>query len=200
MGVDPSTGSDRDKGLGHLGPGAVAGAQEQHPHPLRSGRERARLGWAEAEPRVQRRAGGGEEVAEAGEVSRVVRVSTVGGAASSGDEPGVAELAQVVGDEVLVLAREVGQLVHGAVAAGEVAQQLPPQPMPRELKELVRRELDRCNSHRLVLHQSGSMHQVKLLDMPDRPCHIAATGSWIVRHTCLTIAHAIVLACASRNP
>ena len=44
----------------------------------------------------------------------------------------------MVRDEVLRLADQARQLVHGAVAAGQLAQQLPTQRMARQLKELRR--------------------------------------------------------------
>ena len=64
-GLDPAAGADTDQRLGHLGPGAVARAQEQHP-----GRHRCRRCWAAGRggargarprrwPRAGRRSGAG---------------------------------------------------------------------------------------------------------------------------------------------
>ena len=91
--------------LGHLGAGAVAGAQEQHP--------RARAppcAPAPARREPQRRDAApppalGEQLAAAREVERVVGVAAVGRAAPRRHQPAVAQLAQVVGDQVLRLAR-----------------------------------------------------------------------------------------------
>ena len=44
----------------------------------------------------------------------------------------------MVRDEVLGLTRPVHQLVHHQIAAGQLAEQLPPQRMPRKLQELRR--------------------------------------------------------------
>jgi hypothetical protein len=84
---------------------------------------------------VQCPAGDGQHLAEPLEVDRVVGVAAVSRAAPPRDQPGIAQLAQVVRDEALGLPHQVGQLVHRAVAAGQAAQQPPAQRVPRQLQE-----------------------------------------------------------------
>ena len=76
---------------------------------------------------MQRATGGRQQAADAREIDRVVGVPAIGGAAPRRDQAGVPQLAQVVRDQVLRLADQVGQLVHRAVAAGQIAQQPPAQ-------------------------------------------------------------------------
>jgi hypothetical protein len=90
----------------------------------------------------------------------------------------------MVGDEVLGLPHESGQLVHSAVAAGQVPQELPPQRMPCELQECRRRQVSFSlkRDHVPVLHQAGWMHQARLLDSGLCQRHRAGTtgvgGGW----------------------
>src|SRR5918995_6055 len=65
----------------------------------------------------------------------VVAVAPVGRAATHRDETAVAQLAQVVGDEALAPARERAQLADPPVAAPQLAQQPPPQRVPRQPQE-----------------------------------------------------------------
>ena len=76
---------------------------------------------------MQRGAGGGEQLAAAHQLEDVVGVATVGEAATRGDQPAVAQLAQVVGDEALAVAGELAQLADPPVAARQLAQQPPAQ-------------------------------------------------------------------------
>ena len=116
--------------LGDLRAGAVAGAQEQHV------RERgAALARGRRQAGVQRRAGARKQFAAAGQIDRVVRVTAVGGAAAHRDEATVAKLAQVIRDKVLAPARQLAELAHSPIAAGQLSQQLPPQGMPRQPQE-----------------------------------------------------------------
>ena len=133
--LDPSTGARPGQSFGHLGAGAVARAQEQHPCDRRSRREGA--GWRrdEVQPGVQRGAGGDEERADAVEVDEVVGVAAVGRASSRRDQAAVPQLAEVVGDEALGLTHESGQLVHRPVAAAQLTEQSPAQRMTGELQE-----------------------------------------------------------------
>ena len=86
---------------------------------------------------MQRGAGPDEEVAAARQVESVVGVAAVRGAAAGRDQSCVAQLAEVVRDQVLGLAGERGQLADPAVAAGELPQQEPPLRIGDELEESV---------------------------------------------------------------
>ena len=109
-----------------------------HRNSTRAGAEprRARgVGRGRREGRVQRDAGAREQLAAAREIEHVVGVAAVGGAATQRDQPTVAQPAQVVGDQALAPARQLAQLAHAAIAARQLAQQPPPQRVPRELQK-----------------------------------------------------------------
>ena len=100
--VDGVPGALDEQRLGDLRPGAVAGAEEQDPAPCAAAARRSGVGGGTSRSAgVERPARRGEQVPAAEEVGAVVDVAPVGGAASGGDEPGVAELGEVVRDEVL---------------------------------------------------------------------------------------------------
>ena len=84
---------------------------------------------------MQRGAGPGEQLAAARQIEHVVGVAAVGEAAARGHQPAVAQLAQVIGDEVLSLGRQRTQLRDAPVAAGQLAQQPPAQRMARQLQK-----------------------------------------------------------------
>jgi hypothetical protein len=84
---------------------------------------------------VQRHAGAHQQLAAAGEIQYVVRVTAVGGAATHRDQATVAQLAQVIGDQALAPVRQVAQLADAPVAARQLAQQPPPQRVPRQPQE-----------------------------------------------------------------
>src|SRR4051794_1691694 len=98
--------------LGPLRARAVARAQEEH------ARDRRRSGppppclrrLARRETWMQRDSHAREQLAATREVEHVVGVAAVRCAASRRDQATVAQLAQVVGDEVLALARQLAQL------------------------------------------------------------------------------------------
>jgi hypothetical protein len=81
---------------------------------------------------VQRRARAREQLAAARQVERVVGVAAVGQAAPRGDQSTVAQLTQVVGDEVLRLRDELAELADAPVAARQLAEQPPPQRLARK--------------------------------------------------------------------
>ena len=87
---------------------------------------------------MERPAGGRELAAEPHQIDGVVGVAAIGVAAPRGDQAAVPQLAQVVRDQVLGLADQAGQLVHRAVAPGELGQEAPTQGMPGQLQELGR--------------------------------------------------------------
>jgi hypothetical protein len=72
-------------------------------------------------------AGTAEQVATEDQIGAVVDVSTIGRAAPSVDEPRVAQLAEVVGDQVLRLADPLHEFADAPVATAELGQQLPSQ-------------------------------------------------------------------------
>src|SRR5262249_49804306 len=77
-----------------------------------------------------------EQATDPGQVHRVVGVPAIGRAAPRRDQAGVAQLAQVVRDQVLGLTHEAGQLRDHPVAPGQLAQETPAQGMPGQLQEL----------------------------------------------------------------
>ena len=91
---------------------------------------------ARAETGMQRVGDRRQEVPAADQVDAVVGVAAVGGAASSGDQPCLAQLGQVVRDEVLGSADQLGELAHPPVAASQLGEDLPPVPVGDELEEL----------------------------------------------------------------
>ena len=86
-------------------------------------------------------AGGGQQVTHTGQIDRVVGVPAIGRAAPRRHQTGIPQLAQVVRDQVLRLTDQARQLVHHAVAPGQLAQQPPTQGMPRQLQELRRGDI-----------------------------------------------------------
>ncbi len=139
--LDRAAGQLLGERLGHLRARAVAGAQEQHarraPAALAPGACAAR----QRKARVQRRAGARQQLAAARQVEDVVGVAAVGGAAPHRDKATVAQLAQVVGDQALAPARQRAQLADAPIAARQLAQQPPPQRVPRQPQEPRRRAL-----------------------------------------------------------
>jgi len=149
--------------LGHLGPRAVAGAQEQRPHGTDQGV--VTRGRGETKARVERPAGRRQQSADTRQIQPVVGVPAIGGAAPRGHETAVPQLAQVVRDQVLGLTEQPGQLVDHPVAPGQLTQKAPAQGMPRQVQELgrgaVRVKLPR--HHGPYIHQSCLMHQARLM-------------------------------------
>ena len=82
---------------------------------------------AQGKGRVYRRTSGGQGVGAAAEVQLVVRLACVEAGASGRDQSAGAELAQVVGDQVLRCPQGDHQLSDPPVRAGELADQPPPQ-------------------------------------------------------------------------
>jgi hypothetical protein len=66
------------------------------------------------------------------QIKDVVGVAAVGGAATRRHKATVAQLAQVIGDQALVPARQFAELADPTIAARQLAQQLPPQRMRRQ--------------------------------------------------------------------
>lgn len=79
-----------------------------------------------------------QQRAHARQIGGVVRVAPVRGAPAHRYQPTVTELGQVIRDEVLRLVDQAGQLMHGAIAPGQLVEQPPPQRVARELKEFRR--------------------------------------------------------------
>lgn len=86
---------------------------------------------------MQRRTGCPEQLATVEEVQPVVGVPTVGRASAGGNEAGVAQLSQVVGDEVLGLSEQLRQLTYPPIAAGQLRKQLPALAISDELEEFL---------------------------------------------------------------
>ncbi len=74
----------------------------------------------------------GQQLAAARQIEDVVGVAAVGRAAAHRDETAVAQLAQVIRDEALAPARQRAQLADAPIAARQLAQQAPPQRVPRQ--------------------------------------------------------------------
>jgi hypothetical protein len=83
-----------------------------------------------------------EQVAAPEQIGAVVHVPPVGGAAPGADDAGLAELGEVVRDEVLRLAGECDQLADPAIAPTELDHQLPPQRIAQEGEDLGRLDFD----------------------------------------------------------
>jgi hypothetical protein len=116
-----------DERFGDLRAGAVAGAQEQQSRASASWLGDIRRRRRDGKTGVQRVPGVAEEVAAAQQIGAVVDVAAVGRAAARGDDAGLAELLQVVGDQVLRLADELDELADAPIAAPELVDQLPAQ-------------------------------------------------------------------------
>ena len=135
---DPTRPGDRQR-LGHLGPRAVAGAQEQHPHRFTAAsRGTVGRGWVRRRPGWSAPPVADNRPPIRAEIHRVVGVPAIGRAAPRGYQAAIPQLAQVVRDQVLRLADQAGQLVHHAVAPGQLGQEAPTQGMPGQLQELRR--------------------------------------------------------------
>ena len=74
---------------------------------------------------MQRPAARRQQLAAPREVEHVVRVTPVGGATAARNDALGAELAEVVGDQVLGRIEQAAQLANAAVAARELDQQSP---------------------------------------------------------------------------
>ena len=110
-----------------------------------SSRALARLGatsagWRrrEREPGMQRAPGVAEEVPAAKQIGPVVDVATVSRAAAGADDAGVSELRQVVRDQVRRLPDQLHELADTAIAATELANQLPAQRIAEQAEDLWR--------------------------------------------------------------
>src|SRR5205085_2642179 len=107
----------------------------------------------------EREAGVAEEDTATEEIGAVVDVATVGGASPRAHDPGVAELRQVVGDQVLRLPYELHELAHAPIAAPELADQLPLQWIaehPEDLRRL-------CQTHTAITSALFDVVQVECL-------------------------------------
>ena len=87
---------------------------------------------------MEREPGFAEEVPAAEQVGPVVDVATVGRASAGADDAGAPELRQVVGDQVLRLPDELHELADTAIAATELADQLPSQRIAEQPEDLRR--------------------------------------------------------------
>src|SRR5439155_23413983 len=113
----------------------------QHPHPRRALSVYAWRWRNEPKPRMQRGTRRGQQITETGDVDGVVGVAAIGRAAPSGDEVGIAQLREMVRDQVRGLTHQARQLMHHQITPGERAEQPPAQRMPRKLQERWRGEL-----------------------------------------------------------
>src|SRR3954468_7506673 len=108
--------------LGHLRARAVARAEKEHARERRARLLTGAAARSRCETRVQRNTGARQQLAAPGEIQDVVRVAAVRGAATHRNEATVAELAQVVGNQALLLADQLAELAYTAIAVGELAQ------------------------------------------------------------------------------
>ena len=98
---------------------------------------------------MQRGAGAREQLTAAREIEHVVGVAAVGEAAARRDQPAVAQLAQVVGDQALSLAGQLAQLADAAIAVRKLAQQSPTQRVTGQSEKARRRRVcSRRGDHR----------------------------------------------------
>src|SRR5215211_4603039 len=139
--AEGAVGQPLREGLGDLRARAVAGAEEEH------ARERGALPVAAAGTRGWRQAGmqGNtcvrQELAATRQIEHVVAVAAVSGAAALRDKALVAQLTQVVRDQALAPPRRRAELAHTPIAARQLAQEPPPQRMPRQPQKPRRRVL-----------------------------------------------------------
>jgi hypothetical protein len=112
--------------------------------------------------RVQGPAGPSQQLGEPGQIEAVVRLATVEGAPVHPYQPGLAELAQVVGDQALGLAHQGSQLSNPTVAVRQLPQQSPPQGMPGETQDR-RRALDLADGDHMP-----SIDQTRLIESTER--------------------------------
>ena len=94
-----------------------------------------RLG-CEAERGVERGGALAEELAAAIQVQAVVGVAAIEGAATRRHQPRVAQLAQVVRDEVLLLTDERGELADSTIAARQRREERPAMAITDQPQEL----------------------------------------------------------------
>ena len=148
-GLDRAARALFEKRFGHLRAGTVARAQEQHPRGGPWSRCRGVVGGkgAEAQSGLQGCAGGAQQFSAAGHIDPVVGVAAVGGAPPRRHQAGPAQLAEMVGDQVLLLATQLGELTHSAVAAGQLDEQLPALGIAHQLQETERRQVANVDSH-----------------------------------------------------
>ena len=142
------TGAVLEQRLRDLRPGAVPGAEEQDER--RSAvarRDGGGRGGGEPDARVKGGSGGAEQVAAAEQIDPVVDVAAIRRAASGADETRIAELGQVIRDQVLRLAQPFGELTNPAIAVGQLTEQLPALWVGDQLQELMRRAIDRGDAH-----------------------------------------------------
>ena len=127
-----------NESLGDLRAGAVASTQEEEarsrPSPLNL------LWWRrhERKPGMERKTGFAEKVTAPEEISSVIHVASVGGAAAGAHDAPITKLPEVVGDKVLRLAHEFHELADTTVAATELDDQLPPQRIAEQPEDLGR--------------------------------------------------------------
>ena len=148
-GRDRMTGAVLEQRLRDLRPGAVPGAEEQDER--RSAvarRDGGGRGGGEPHARVKGGSGGAEQVAAAEQIDPVVDVAAVRRAAPGAHEARIAQLGQVIRDQVLRLAQQFGELANPAIAAGQLTEQLPALWVGDQLQELVRRAIDRVRCSR----------------------------------------------------
>ena len=87
---------------------------------------------------MEREPGFAEKVPAAEQVGPVVDVAAVSRASAGADDAGVSELRQVVGDQVLRLPDQLHELADTAIAATELADQLPSQRIAEQPEDLRR--------------------------------------------------------------
>ncbi len=135
VGFDLAAAQVAQQAFGHLRAGAVVGAEEEHAETV--GEPGSQLGQVRIGPEAGVDAGGGhgEAVAELGEVETVIDVALVGRAAAFAHQLVPAQLAQVVGNQVLRLVKKRNQLADLAVASGESLDQAPTLVVGQQLEQ-----------------------------------------------------------------
>jgi hypothetical protein len=151
--------------FGHLRAGAVSRAEEEHAWAM-PGRARIEGAWmddVEAEAWLERGAEIAQEFGATLQVRAVVGVAPVGGTAPGGDESGIAEGGEMVGDEILGAVEEFRQLADLAVAATQLVEEAPALLVGEELDEAERGAGCRSRGHSRILHQLGLIRQDMLM-------------------------------------
>ncbi len=122
------------------------------------------------------------------EVDRVVAVATVGRAPMRRHQPTVAKQAQVIRHQILRLADERDQLLHGPIALHQLAQQPPTDRMRRQPHE--RRRFTSLDGHRLNrshetdFSEVGESNQMKLMELLAACRRLIVPGGWSRMRRC----------------
>jgi hypothetical protein len=125
--------------LGDLGSCAVAGAEEEESRPTSRCPRSDGIALCRRHQRetgMQRESSMAEEISTAKEIGPVIDVAPISRAPPGADDTGLSKLCQMVRDEVLWLSDELDEFTDSAIAAAELADQLPPQGLAEQSQDL----------------------------------------------------------------